>query len=251
MVIALLELPLDGGDVPRFLVLGDVDVVVRGDAGVLLLGAAYADEHLVGLLRAALLRQRCPDLLQLGLEAAGELVVHAVLLGGLGLGAHPVEGVGGGGGQLPVFARLEVHLHALYLYRLVQLVLDMLHGDTLDGLVCLAAGARHAQELVFALPEQGEVLLRGDAGVHHHNGRHAERLHVRVQLVDDPDEAVVVLHPALEELVVLGEAVAVHHQGQHQQLAVVALLLALGAVVPPLAVVVVALRIYVGQITPN
>jgi len=74
---------------------------------------------------------------------------------------------------------------------------------------------------------------------------------MRVQLVDDPDEAVVVLHPALEELVVLGETVLVYNKGQHQQLAVVALLLALGAVVPPLAVVVVALRIYVGQIVQN
>ena len=135
---------------------------VRGHAGILLLGQSYEDEYLVGALRAVLLRQRCSDLLQLGLEAVGELVVHAVLFGGLRLGAHPVEGVGGGSGQLAVLVRLEIHLHALYLYRLVELVLQVLHRLAIDGLVSLTAGARHAQELVVALPEQVEVLLRGD-----------------------------------------------------------------------------------------
>ena len=152
--------------------------------------------------------------------------------------------------MLAVLVLLELHLDALNLQRLVELVLHVLHRLALYRLVCLAAGARHTQELVVPFPEQVEVLRSGDARVHHHDGRNAERLHVRVQLVDDLAEAVAVLHAALEQLVVLGETVTVHHQGQHQQLAVVALLLR-AAVVPPLAVVVVAFRIYVGQIVKN
>ena len=132
----------------------------------------------------------------------------------------------------------------------MEFVLHVLHRLPFDGLVGLAAGARHAKELVVAFPEQVEVLGSGDACVHHHDGRHAERLHVGVQLVDNLHETVEILHAALEELVVFGEAVTVHHQCQYKQLAVGALLLA-AAVVPPLAVVVVALSIYVSQIVKN
>ena len=58
VVVALLQLPGEGGDSALLLVLSDVDVIVRGDTGVFLLRPAYADEHLVGLLRAVLLRER-------------------------------------------------------------------------------------------------------------------------------------------------------------------------------------------------
>ena len=156
----------------------------------------------------------------------------------------------GGCGQLAVLARLELHLHALYLYGLVQLVLQVPHRLALYGLVRLLAGARHTEELVALVPDQVEVLGRGDARVHHDDGLHAEFLQLAVQLVDDLAQAVCVLHAPLEELVVFGETVPVNDEGQHQQLAVITLLLAL-AVVPPRAVVVLPLRVGVRQVVQD
>ena len=59
-------------------------------------------------------------------------------------------------GSLPSLSQLELHLHALYFQRLVEFVLHVLHRLPFDGLVGLAAGARHAKELVVALIVGGE-----------------------------------------------------------------------------------------------
>ena len=204
-------LEVDGGRVGAGVRLLDRDLVVPGDGGEALLEAAYALQHPVVALEAALDREAAVEPFQRRLEAVPPQADDRVL--GLLLAlADDVE---------PRLAVLACEAPGAHL--LVRAGDQQRLGPALGRRRPGAAADR--DPVVAPLAQPRDVLLGGDARVHDHRGLGRRAAAHRLE----PDQRVLqrarLAHVARQDLATAREACAVERQRQSDQRTIVTLLL--------------------------